>query len=120
MSGKRKKLRTALTVLIIIAAALAAVFFVYVNIYYRADDRALAALESDEAVEVEQTSYGWFFDGPGESAGLIFYPGAKVEETAYSASGCLARVGCLPCQDALAAGRAEQRCRGRHSQAVRL
>ena len=84
MSGKRKKLRTALTVLIIIAAALAAVFFVYVNIYYRADDRALAALESDEAVEVEQTSYGWFFDGPGESAGLIFYPGAKVEETAYA------------------------------------
>lgn len=28
--------------------------------------------------------YGWFFDGPSQADALIFYPGAKVEETAYA------------------------------------
>jgi dienelactone hydrolase len=33
---------------------------------------------------VEQTEYGWFFDGPSEDTALVFYPGGKVEETAYA------------------------------------
>lgn len=31
-----------------------------------------------------ETDYGWFFDGPSTEDALIFYPGAKVEETAYA------------------------------------
>ncbi|MDO5133036.1 MAG: alpha/beta hydrolase [Eubacteriales bacterium] len=65
------------------AAAAALIFFGYVSIYYRADVSAKEALKSDETTVV-QTDYGWFFDGPSEEAALIFYPGAKVEETAYA------------------------------------
>ena len=63
---------------------LAAAFLVYAGIYYRAGTVAQAMLESDETVAVVQTDYGWLFDGPSETDALIFYPGAKVEETAYA------------------------------------
>ena len=63
---------------------LAGAFLLYTGSYYHADADALAALASDEAVAVTPTSYGWLFDGPSESDALIFYPGAKVEETAYA------------------------------------
>lgn len=61
-------------------------FFVYVSAYYHADDSGSVAeaLVSDEAVAVEKTEYGWFFDGPSGENLLVFYPGAKVEETAYA------------------------------------
>ena len=52
--------------------------------YYHADASAWAALESDGTVTVTRTDYGWLFDGPSESDALIFYPGGKVEETAYA------------------------------------
>ncbi len=59
-------------------------FLIYAGIYYHADGTALAALESDAAVEVTKTDYGWFFDGPSQTDALIFYPGAKVEAAAYA------------------------------------
>ena len=52
--------------------------------YYRADETAIAALQSDDSVTVTKTGYGYFFDGPSEDSALIFYPGANVEETAYA------------------------------------
>ena len=58
-------------------------FFVFVLDYYSATDKALKALESD-SVLIDQTEYGWFFDGPAADKCLIFYPGAKVDETAYA------------------------------------
>ena len=64
-------------VLIVIAAA-------YQNQYYRADSTALDALTSDEDVTVRKIDSGWLFDGPSKDTALIFYPGAKVEETAYA------------------------------------
>lgn len=66
----------------IIVAVLVVAFLAYVSVYYHADQTA--ALESDEDVSVTQTAYGWKFDGPSESAALIFYPGAKVDEKAYA------------------------------------
>ena len=62
---------------------IAAVFFIYAGSYYRAGEAAASALAPDETVHVMQTDYGWLFDGPSETSALIFYPGAKVEETAY-------------------------------------
>jgi len=59
-------------------------FFLYSEDYYHADRSALSALESDELVSVTKTDYGWLFDGPSENDALIFYPGAKIEETAYA------------------------------------
>ena len=63
---------------------LAASFFAYVSVYYRADEAALGFMNSDESVAVTETRYGWLFDGPSEDAALIFYPGGKVEEKAYA------------------------------------
>ena len=62
----------------------AAAFFIYVSDYSHADDTALKALVSDENVLVERTGYGWFFDGPSNDSVFVFYPGGKVEETAYA------------------------------------
>ena len=67
-----------------IIALSAAAFLLYTGQYYHADSSALTMLESDEKVSVTQADYGWFFDGPSEEEALIFYPGAKVEETAYA------------------------------------
>ena len=60
------------------------VFLIYAGQYYHADGTAASALTSDETVTVTRTDYGWLFDGPSEDDALIFYPGGKVEETAYA------------------------------------
>lgn len=62
----------------------AVLFAVYVSDYAHADADALDALRSDDRVTVEQTDFGWRFDGPSKDSALIFYPGGKVEETAYA------------------------------------
>lgn len=67
---------------LVLAVTLA--FLVYSADYYRADQTALDSLASDGEVAVRQTDYGWFFDGPSKASALVFYPGAKVEETAYA------------------------------------
>ncbi len=59
-------------------------FLIYTEQYYHADASAYPALKSDESVTVTQTDYGWLFDGPADENALIFYPGGKVEETAYA------------------------------------
>ena len=56
---------------------------VYVGTYYRGTDVS-ASLEADGAVRVSRMEQGLFFDGKGTRAALIFYPGAKVEYTAYA------------------------------------
>ena len=59
-------------------------FFLWTSVYYHADDTASAAMQSDDIVAVMPTETGWLFDGPADENALIFYPGAKVEETAYA------------------------------------
>ncbi|MBR0041253.1 MAG: DUF4298 domain-containing protein [Oscillospiraceae bacterium] len=81
-STKRKKKRR-LGVLLALLLLMTAGTIVFLFSGYRADERVIAALSSD-AVRVEQTDFGWFFDGAGETDALIFYPGARVEETAYA------------------------------------
>ena len=69
-----------------LALFVAAVLFfaIWTSDYYRADQAAIQALQSDDTVAVSETDYGWFFDGPGDDTAMVFYPGAKVEETAYA------------------------------------
>jgi len=66
-------------VLVVLLAAM-----IYVETYYHAAPEAIAALSSSDQIQVSKTEDGWFFDGPSETAALIFYPGGKVEETAYA------------------------------------
>lgn len=78
---KWKLLSAAASIIVILSVSCV----IYVSNYYRADGTALDALQSDGAVKVE-----WIKDNvaafiPEETtAGLIFYPGGKVEYTAYA------------------------------------
>lgn len=57
----------------------------YVNDYYRATDTALSALESSETVTITTIDKDVLAFVPTEPiAGLIFYPGGKVEYLAYA------------------------------------
>ena len=92
------KKRRIWTIFLVLLAVLLSAFLLYTGTYYHADSTALAALESDETVSVVQTDYGWFFDGPSEDEVLVFYPGAKVDERAYSPLlRCLAEQGMDAC-----------------------
>lgn len=77
------------SVIVCVLIALSAAFLIYANIYYKADSRAKAALQSDNNVIVEEKSDYWVFEpkqGTGNltEAGYIFYPGGKVQETSYA------------------------------------
>ena len=78
----KKKLEWLIPILVV--SILIITFLVYIGYYYHADIIAQTALVSDDTVRVSQTPYGWLYDGPSEQDALIFYPGAKVEETAYA------------------------------------
>ena len=83
-AGKFNKRHLIWIVPLALLAAVILAFLIYAQSYYRADAEALAALRSGGAVTVSQTDYGFYFDGPSEDDVLVFYPGAKVEETAYA------------------------------------
>lgn len=75
--------RKRLVLFLVLALFLGACF--YFGSYYRADETALTALKSDDAVQVSRIPQGgYFFDGPGKDTAIIFYPGAKVETAAYA------------------------------------
>ena len=77
---KKKRILIPAGILLLLSAA----FVIYVSVYYHADVSAAAALSSDDTVTVSETGRGWLFDGPSEDTALIFYPGAKVEASAYA------------------------------------
>lgn len=55
----------------------------YVNDYYHTDENVQEYLQKKETISVTEMSDGLYLDGPGDNAAMIFYPGAKVEYTAY-------------------------------------
>lgn len=56
----------------------------YLSIYYHADPSAVDAAFKNPDVNIRQMDGSYYFDGSGSDAALIFYPGAKVETSAYS------------------------------------
>lgn len=90
---KKKGKRFLLVLLTAVLLAVVAVFL-YVNDYYHTEAEVeeyllqhtgLQAGNVDGVVNIELSCIrdGLYLDGPGEDAALIFYPGAKVEYTAY-------------------------------------
>lgn len=69
--------------LFVISVALIMATAIYASDYYRAV-AVDAYITSGNAVAVSQIDEGYFFDGPGTEDALIFYPGAKVDETSYA------------------------------------
>ncbi len=82
-----KKWAKAILVLMVLCTVLIMAVALYANDYYRAvdiDEYMTDNADADADVDVIQIKDGYFFDGPGTENALIFYPGAKVEETAYA------------------------------------
>lgn len=81
--NRKKKL---IIIIASVAIVIALVFFacaIYLGDYYRADNEAISAFAPMNAIDIkEEDGYQVFI--PSEiNAGFIFYPGGKVEYTAY-------------------------------------
>lgn len=70
----------------IMAVLLALVFgcVVYVGDYYSADETAVTATAGSETVSVQKMEKMTVFSPENPTAGFLFYPGGKVEYTAYA------------------------------------
>lgn len=83
-SVKRRLIITAISAFTAVAVVFGA-FFVYVSDYYHALPQAQTAFSSDDGVRGEELDDGSIAYIPEKPvAGLIFYPGGKVEHTAYA------------------------------------
>ncbi|MBR3807270.1 MAG: alpha/beta hydrolase [Lachnospiraceae bacterium] len=80
--GNKKRLAIAIS----IVSFLLAVFIagaIYLNDYYHADTEAIESFTGDYTIEKKQTKDGIVYAPDEATKGLIFYPGGKVEYTAY-------------------------------------
>ncbi len=66
-----------------VVLVLAVVFFGYTQAYYKAAQTVEMYQKQNAAIAVKKEKDWYLLDGPSEEKALIFYPGAKVEETAY-------------------------------------
>ena len=81
----KKRTKIILTVCLAVLLALGAGSYLYVSDYYRADGTAMAAMAApSDDVRTEQDGEVLWFIPEKPTAGLIFYPGGKVEHTAYA------------------------------------
>ena len=82
---KHKKLYITLIVIAAVLLAAAVAFTVYVCDYYHADLAAIGASPFGQGViREEREDFTVFYPADTPVAGLIFYPGGKVEHTAYT------------------------------------
>jgi len=83
--GLPKALKIVLGVVLGIIILNVVAFFIYVSIYYKADTAALSAINNPApGVTVEKNEYGYTFSCENPKAGIVFYPGGKVECEAYA------------------------------------
>ena len=80
----KKRLKRIIIAATVLAAVCIASVCIYTGDYYRADETAVMALESTETVSVEIKDDMAIFRPDNTEAGFIFYPGGKVEYTAYA------------------------------------
>ena len=85
MRTKTKHTRRKIALIAVFAALIlcAGCCFLYLNDYYRASEEVNEYFEKSGNVSVNDVDSGLYLDGPGSENALIFYPGAKVEYTAY-------------------------------------
>ena len=83
MSANKKRIAW-ITAIFLILTVMVGGCAIYVSDYYRADTQAIEAFAADMSVTKTTPCDGVLAYGDSEStAGLIFYPGGKVEYTAY-------------------------------------
>lgn len=81
---KNKKTRVIVLVIAVVIVAMIAGAVIYLNSYYRSVDVEIYMTSSDTVTVSQLDGGSIFFDGPGTDQAFIFYPGAMVEESAYS------------------------------------
>ena len=90
--NKNSKNAIRIMVVVAIAAIVICAGLFYINDYYRASTTAKKAMLGNETVEIVEMDDYYIFSlkpsisyvGPGDGKGIVFYPGGKVEETAYA------------------------------------
>ena len=82
-TSRKRTGRTIFLALGVLLALLAVVFFAYVNDYRHADETATALLSSPNIRQEGSLTILTPDAGKETGTGLIFYPGGKVEDTAY-------------------------------------
>lgn len=80
----KKRLKKIALTAAVLAAVCAAALFIYAGDYYHADETAVTALKNTDTVSVEITDNMAIFRPEKIEAGFVFYPGGKVEYTAYA------------------------------------
>ena len=84
LENKRKRKIFIITASIVLALAMiVGVFAIYLGDYYRADNEAIGAFLQEGATWKEEPDGRIVFEPEGVTKGFIFYPGGKVEHTAY-------------------------------------
>ena len=76
---ERKKILLPVLAIVIVFTTIV----LYINDFYHSDGSVQKYLKGNDVISVKEISDGLFLDGPGEEIAMIFYPGAKVEYTAY-------------------------------------
>ncbi len=86
LANKRKrKIFIWITSIVVVLAVIVGAFAVYVNDYYRADADAIAAFAPMNPITKEVLDDNTIVYAPEDATtGFIFYPGGKVEYTAYA------------------------------------
>ena len=78
----KKRFKIALITIVSLVLIVTGAFLLYASDYYRADDAAVSLMQSEASIQVRDNLIIVSPPAPGDTA-LIFYPGAKVEYTAY-------------------------------------
>lgn len=82
--GRKRKRILWIVIPVAVFALLLCASLIYLESYYHADDDAIAAFSADRAVAEWTLAGGEMVFDPGSAKiGLIFYPGGKVDATAY-------------------------------------
>lgn len=77
-----KKIRKILIILLLLLILSVGGFLIYASDYYRADDSAIAILNSADDITIKD-NLTFLSTKESSNTGIIFYPGAKVEAIAY-------------------------------------
>lgn len=83
LEKQKKRGRKRVLIPVVAVAFVLLAFFWYVKDYYHSGESVQKYLQEDAPVNVKEISDGLYLDGPGTEGAMIFYPGAKVEYTAY-------------------------------------
>lgn len=80
---RQSRKRNVILILLLSICLLAAVCVWYVSDDYKCEEEVQSYFQKNDPVKIEEIENGLLLDGTGNENAFIFYPGAKVEYTAY-------------------------------------